>query len=297
MTSDTTKGQCYYGYPMFILWGVLFVVLSACKEVGPDINLHDQVNDTTLRDTTYMINVLPQPQLRNVLLEEFTGVRCINCPDGHEQIKNILYAHQGRVIAVSLHSEFLGVAYPGQPELRIPEAQDLEELLGPAAAKPMASIDRVLFSGETSILQFIPQWSGRVAERVQVSVLVNVEIENQLFGADLISRITITCLQNLVGTYRLTVLLTEDSIRAAQLTSSGVDSSYVHHHVARAFMTRYNGIPLDYPFESGRVIVKELRFSHLREQWNHHALTVVGLVHEYGSSMRVLQAASRKVYD
>jgi hypothetical protein len=222
-------------------------------------------------------------------------VRCINCPDGHEQIYNILNTYPGRVAVVSLHSNFLGVAYDGQPELRIEEAQDLEELLGPAAAKPMASIDRVLFSGETSVLQFLQQWSGRVSQQINAPVPVNIEIENRLQGNDLITKITLTYLQSIGVENRITVLLTEDSITAAQLTNAGVNYTYKHHHVARAFLTRYNGNVLSYTLEKGRVIVKEFRYNNMPSSWKRNHLTVVCLIHEYGASMKVLQAAQKKV--
>jgi hypothetical protein len=238
---------------------------------------------------------LPAAQQKIVALEEFTGVRCINCPDGHEQIYNIQNAYPNRVIAISLHSNFLGVAYTGQPELRIDEAQDLEELLGPAAAKPMASVDRVLFSGETSLLQFLQQWSGRISQQLNVAVPVNIEIENRLEGNDLIAKITLTYLQNIIDAHRITVLLSEDNVVAAQLTNSGVDSAYIHNHLARAFLTRYNGNTLFYTLEQGRVIVKEFRFSNIPASWKLNELKVICLVHEYGSSLKVLQAGEKKV--
>jgi hypothetical protein len=82
---------------------------------------------------------------------------------------------------------------------------------------------------------------------------------------------------------------------AAQLTNSGVDSAYIHNHLARAFFTRYNGNPLNYTLEQGRVIVKEFRFSNIPALWKLNDLKVICMVHEYGSSMKVLQAGGKKV--
>src|SRR5690606_8300902 len=148
---------------MLVIWSVIF---PSCKEIGPDIDLSDTVRDTSLLDTAYFIVDIPPAQSKIVLMEEFTGVRCINCPDGHLQIELIQNTHPGRVAAVALHSDFLGVAYPGQPELRIPEAQNLEDFLGPAAAKPMAAIDRILFAGEPTELMFLQQWAARVNQQL-----------------------------------------------------------------------------------------------------------------------------------
>jgi hypothetical protein len=273
----------------------LWAIFPSCKEVGPDIDLDDAANDTTLIDTTYIIASIPAAQSKIVALEEFTGVRCINCPDGHEQIKNIQTTYPGRVVAVSLHSEFLGAPYSNQPDFRIAEAQDLEELLGPAAAKPMASIDRVLFSGETSVLQFLQQWSGRVVQQLNAPVPVNIEIESRLDGNDIIAKITLMYLQSTTSDNRITLMLSEDSVKAAQLTNTSVDSNYIHNHLVRAFATRYNGNTLNYELNQGRIIVKEFRFAEISSTWNINNLKVICLIHEFDNSKKILQAAERKV--
>jgi hypothetical protein len=268
---------------------------SSCKEIGPDIDLGNSATDTTLLDSTYLITAIPAAQEKMVVLEEFTGVRCINCPDGHEQIYNILNTYPNSCIAISLHSDFLGVAYPGQPELRIEEAQDLEELLGPAAAKPMAAIDRVLFSGESFILQFLQQWSGRVSQQTGSAVPVNIEIDNRIESGDLIVKAKLTYLQNVNLENRITVLLTEDSVVAAQLTNTIVDSNYIHNHLARGFLTRYNGTVLNYDLKPGRVIEKEFKYSAIHSSWKMKDMKAIVLVHQYGSQMNILQAAEKKL--
>lgn len=288
----------------YILASICLVIFissfSSCKEIGPEIDLGNTERDTTLLDTTYTITTLPAAQQRVVLIEDFTGVRCINCPDGHEQAANIEAANPGRVIAVSLHSDFLGVAYTGQPELRIPEAQSLENLLGPAPAKPVAAIDRVLFNGETSILQFLQQWSGRTNERLTQNVPVNIEIENTLetlgTSRNLKIKIKATYLQNITADNRLTIMLAEENVVAAQLTNSGVDSNYIHKNVVRAFLTRFNGDVLTAELTSGRVFEKEYKLNNLPQNWKLNDLKVVAFIHEFVASKEVQQTQVKKVF-
>src|SRR5690348_14133339 len=90
---------------------VLGSLLYSCKEVGPDINLHG--NQNALTDSTYVESPVQTPETKNVLIEEFTGVRCPNCPQGHVIIANIKAANPGRVVSVSLHPQnSLGYPYP-----------------------------------------------------------------------------------------------------------------------------------------------------------------------------------------
>jgi hypothetical protein len=279
-----------------IIFSVAYMLsFQSCKEVGPIVDLGNNPIDTTLIDTAYTIATLPPAQSKVVLIEDFTGVRCINCPDGHEQAANIEAANPGRVIAISLHSDFLGVAYVGQPELRIPEAQDLENLLGPAPAKPVAAIDRVLFNGETDILQFLQQWSGRTNEQLTKNVTVNIALENRLEttdnGVNIIAKATATYLQNTTAENRITLVLIEENVVAAQLTNSGVDSNYVHKNVARAFLTRFNGNVITAEKNSGTVVVKEFKLNNIPAAWKLNDLKVVAFIHEFGSSQKVLQTA------
>lgn len=48
--------------------------------------------------------VSTEPQKRNVLIEEFTGILCPNCPDGHRIANNITSAYPDQVWAVNIHS-------------------------------------------------------------------------------------------------------------------------------------------------------------------------------------------------
>ena len=42
-----------------------------------------------------------EPLNKNVIYEEFTGVKCPNCPDGHVVMAQILAANPGRAFAVA----------------------------------------------------------------------------------------------------------------------------------------------------------------------------------------------------
>ena len=53
------------------------------------------------------------PQNRNVVIEEFTGINCPNCPDGHMVANNIMNAYPDRVWAVNIHAgNYAPMYYP-----------------------------------------------------------------------------------------------------------------------------------------------------------------------------------------
>ena len=68
---------------------VLVLLLGACKEkpvIIPDFSV-------------------PKGD-RNVLIEEFTGVRCVNCPNGAKIIEEMVAEFGDRVVPISIHHGF-----------------------------------------------------------------------------------------------------------------------------------------------------------------------------------------------
>ena len=61
------------------------------------------------------------PQYKNVILEEFTGIHCMFCPDGHVIAQNIKNVYPNDVFVLNLHTG--GYAYPnqGEPDFRVGE--------------------------------------------------------------------------------------------------------------------------------------------------------------------------------
>jgi hypothetical protein len=157
----------------------------------------------------------------------------------------------------------------------------------------------VLFNGESDILQFLQQWSGRTNEQLAKNVTVNIALENRLEatdnGVNLIAKATATYLENTTAENRITLVLIEENVVAAQLTNSGVDSNYVHKNVARAFLTRFNGNVITAEKNSGTVIVKEFKLNNIPAAWKLNDLKVVAFIHEFGSSQKVLQTVVRGV--
>ena len=238
------------------------------------------------------------PQVKNVLLEEFTGVRCVNCPQGHELLDNLESQHGERFIAISEHSEFLAEPYDGDQDLRTDDAQAFEDLLGPISAKPSGAVDRKLFSGETSLVYFTQKWSNYVNQQMSLTSPVNIHIETAFNDntRDLQVIVTLHYTSEELQENKLTVILLEDNIITLQLgQGSVIDSAYVQNRVLRKSLTSTNGLTLATTKEAGRVVVKSFLVENLPSIWNADELRVIALVHRSGSAMDVLQAVQKDV--
>ncbi len=269
------------------------LLFSSCEEIGPTIDL---TGKTTV-DTTYVATQIEAPQQKNVLLEEFTGVKCINCPAGHELIENLKGQYGQRLLVVSAHSDFLASPYDGDPDLRNEDAEDLENLLGPLLAKPSAAIDRVLFSGESSKLVLTQKWASFVDQQINSTTPVNIHIETSFKsnGRDLDAVVTIHYTEEESAENKLTVMLLEDNIVTLQLDHPGIDSNYVQNRVLRKILTSVNGLTITATREQGRVVVTSFQEEGLPSDWKENDMRVVALVHRSGSSVQVLQAVEKSI--
>ncbi|GIV34680.1 MAG: hypothetical protein KatS3mg031_2215 [Chitinophagales bacterium] len=271
----------------------LVCCLQACEEVPPAIDLLG----STLADTTYISSSVETPQQKNVLMEEFTGVKCVNCPVGHDLIASLKNQYGSRLITVSAHSNFLASPYEGDPDLRNEDAEALEKLLGPLIAKPSAAIDRTLFAGESSLLVLTPKWASFVAQQMNQTTPVNLKIETTYLPSD--RKLTITIILHYTkeetAPNKLMVMLIENNIVTQQLDHSGIIPDYVQNNVLRKILTSVNSLSITPEKLPGRVIVLSFGPLSVPDSWKATDLMVVAFVHREGASQQVLQVAQKSI--
>lgn len=279
----------------------LAFTMSSCEEIGPNIDLGGPGRDETLADTTYVVTTVEAPQTKKVLLEDFTGVRCKNCPLGAAQAASLLALYPDRLVVIGQHSQFLAQPYDGEPDLRTDEAQDIETMLAPVLGKPSGAIDRRIFPGESVILHAsINKWANLTDQALNATTPVNLYIEKEWDATNRNLKVTVTVhyTQNETGENRLSVFLLEDNVIAAQLQPDDeIDSNYVQKHVMRTMLTRFNGELLVGDKVPGRVFVKGFLLEGVDAEFNADELEVVATVSRSAGSFQVLQVADVKVVE
>lgn len=61
-------------------------------------------------------NVTSEPTQRNILIEEFTGIHCPNCPDGQRVVKELKSLHPERIFSVAVHAGPYATPAAGEPD-------------------------------------------------------------------------------------------------------------------------------------------------------------------------------------
>lgn len=271
------------------LFALLFFAFTACEEIPPDVD-PPSVNTTTPIDSTGEV-------LRHVLIEEFTGVQCVNCPEGAQLIENLINTHGDRLIAVSLHSGFFAEPLSeSQYDLSTDEGEQLDALIGPAEGYPSAAINRNSF-GTASNIQFSPTWAGYVADELATPPKVGVSMTNSFDDTtrDLSVEVTIDFLETITDDLSLSVLMTENDIVDAQMDQSGLVENYTHKHVFRSMLSSIVGDAIEVQ-EVGTNTTESFNFT-LPTEWNADKCKVVAFVHQSAPELNVLQVAELSIKD
>lgn len=279
---------------LFSILCFAFLFTTACKENMPVIDC--------LSCETNTGGPVP-PQDRKVMIEEFTGVRCINCPAGSAEIETLLAIHGERLIAVSIHAEFFATPYnDNQYDFRTDEGEFIISLLGLPEAYPSAVIDRRKFTGESD-LQLVGKelWAGRIAEELDRAPQVSLAVENDFDEASrsLSVRVTGGAFETLNDEVRLTIMVTENGVKDAQLTpdsSPDLDLDYSHKHVLRKVLTAFDGDVLASSLALNETFDETYQFT-LPDGWVAENCEVIAFAHLNGDEKDILQAAEAHVVE
>lgn len=266
------------------LLSVLLLSWAACKEIPPTIG-ECQTE-------------------RVVLVEEFTGVRCVNCPIGSEKIQQLIEQYgENKIIAVSIHSGFFSVPYPYSAEdFTTADGGDIDALLGPVTAYPAACINRKLYANESQRPLGVSSWAGYIAAELCAEPLVDVSLTTvfDTTSRRLTASVTVKKNDNTVfsDALGLTVLLTEDGVVSAQLDGHGVDTFYTHRHILRDVLTDYRGATIHNGGSTLADYSQAFQYT-LPAGWRADKCHVVAYVHHKGANGKfdVLQAAQHHVIE
>lgn len=267
-----------------------FIILAfgACQEVMPDIDPPSVNNINPPVDTTDEV-------VRHVLIEEFTGVQCVNCPQGAQLIENLINTHGERLVAVSIHAGFFAAPLSESAfDLSTDTGEQLDALIGPVEAYPSAAINRNTF-GTGGNIHFSPSWAGFVQQELDLPPQVGVQIANSFDEntGELTTNITVNFLETLSGDLSLSVMVTETNIVDAQLDTSGLVEDYQHKHVLRAMLTNVAGNPI--LTQDVETSLEESFTFNIPSEWNVNNCSVVAFVHRTAPDLEVLQVSEEKL--
>ena len=220
---------------------------------------------------------------RTVLLEDYTGQACVNCPNAHREaaLLHSCSAYHDNLIIVAVHAGMQAV--PSPAGLKQPEGDEYADKFG-VKEYPNGMVNR------RGGLKSYALWGAAIYEEIQRSSPLEMSL-NAYFTNKKIS-VTGELLASEALQGKLQLWLVEDSIKTFQSFVDKSEPKYVHNHV---FLDAINGTwGEDVILGSDERKGFEYKDFALTATWNRKPenLSVVAFVYDENG---VIQAAQCKV--
>lgn len=233
---------------------------------------------------------------RKVLLEDYTGQRCVNCPTAARIAHDLKDVYGENLIVMGIHTGFFAVPFPPQFPLDMRteagESWDAAFKIS-TAGHPKGLVNRYNKEG---IYYLGPgEWGTAIADAISKKADATLELEANFTAGN--TKIFISAngsfLRSMEGEYFLQLCVLEDSIVGNQnnndptVGTTPVIENYVHRHVLRATVNGINGEKISDETVSGDTFSKTYEFA-IDAGWKTQHLSVVAWVYR-GSDFEILQ--------
>lgn len=171
---------------------------------------HGNIKDTTMNWDTIKA-------VKKVLLEDYTGHKCVNCPEAAITARSLEELYEGKLIVMAVHAGFY--ALPGSGEytldLRTQAGEDWNNEFK-LVSYPSGMINRKDFGG--SRILGPDKWGNSISEIIDTPPDAQMMFQNSYDSTSgtLLSTVFTHFINPISGTYNITVCLLEDSIIGAQ---------------------------------------------------------------------------------
>lgn len=259
---------------IYIILGVVVLAFAACDNI---------------KEEDRLIYVAPAAVSRCILIEDFTGQRCVNCPDATEELENLQKTYGAdTVIVVGIHSGPFGVK-----SMPNPNYQALATTVGDEyyAHWGIEAQPGVIINRQGKPVYDTKQYASFVSTQLKQSTPLSLKIENANAAVENGAVVVVKAKASEPVAGKLQVWVVEDSISSIQLMPDGSGNmEYMHNHVFRASVTEDiygDDIQVSNEAESSRQFV-----INYGDKWVKNHLYVVAFVY---NSTGVVQATRHKI--
>ncbi|MBX3042399.1 MAG: Omp28 family outer membrane lipoprotein [Candidatus Kapabacteria bacterium] len=237
---------------------------------------------------------------KKVLLEDFTGFRCGNCPEATHVAEMIANQYPGRVIVIALHAGPLAVPTPiRRYDFRTQETNELATFYG-LIATPYGLVNRRQYVGQNLLAP--TAWGGYVQEQLNVDADLKMYLETDFNEStrEISLQVQLEYLRQGNVNHNLAVYILEDSVVQYQQDDRQPAihiSDYVHNHVMRGSFTGTWGLPVsDVAVSAGSKLTVPFKYTISSERdWRPSKLSLVAFVHD-NTTKEVIQVEQIKLF-
>jgi thiol-disulfide isomerase/thioredoxin len=257
---------------IYSLIGILIVsfAFQSCSEIPPIIKFTDG-----------------SVGKKKVLVEEFTGVRCVNCPDGAIELENLKAIYKEQLIIVSIHEGGFSLPYTDSKyDFRTTKGTDMVKYIGAPSGYPSASVNRKLLPNQSQIPISKSKWAPAIADELQVPSDYQILLQKKYDSLSRKLTLNVQLLNaNPTGKqHYITVLLKEDGVKDLQLDNNGKNYEYIHKNILRDVITAPSGDQIA-SIKDQKITLE----STLSTNWNANNCKIIIFVHQSDVEKNILQ--------
>ena len=162
-----------------------------------------------------------------MLIEDFTGYKCTNCPQASKELKNIEELYPEKVVGIAIHAGFFS-----QPsgdfitDFRTTGGNELADFFEPEVF-PIGMINRQGYPD--NVLLNYTDWATIAGEQLLQAPTIELSISEENNSVSIQAR----RLSESNNSLNLVVCITEDGIIDKQIDGSELIEEYEHNHVLR----------------------------------------------------------------
>jgi len=244
--------------------------------------------------------VSTSPQKKMVVLEEFTGIHCGYCPDGHRRANDLVTENPGKIILINIHSGNFATPQTGEPDFRTIKGDSIDDAAG-VTGYPSGSVNRTTSPWGQSRTTWATAASTIMSQTSPVNVAVKAFVDHVTRELTVEVEAYYTSNSNASKNY-LTVMLLQNGVLGPQSDygnynpTNWINGKYVHNHVLRDVLSANFGDVID-TTTSGYYFYKKYTYtlpsSIVNVDLLFHRLKVVAFVAE--SKANILSGAETNV--
>jgi hypothetical protein len=275
---------------------VAFLLFSGSCDKIEEPYLHLTNQDTTITGG----NDTLVPDVRKILLEEFTGHKCPNCPGGAEEAQSLKARYGQQLIVMAIHSGF-----DSEPDatgdftydFRTVEGGQIHDFYN-AQFYPSGIVNRIKPEGASNITLFKSSWDGAIADLVDLPQQASIKITAQYTAST--GKLEVSTetefLEDLTGTFHITVFVVENGIIKPQKDLTSTIYNYEHNHVLRTSMNGAFGTPVGGTGSGMMGMVTDNFTITMDEEWVVENCEVIAVIHQQDHATRgIVQAEKKKL--
>ena len=261
----------------------------------------DQIDGPYLEDGNYCGNDSLSVPIKKILLEDYTGHKCGNCPEAHEKLRELKEIYCDHIIPVAVHVGFFAkpsITGTFTYDFRTETGKELDDYFGNSEkGLPNGMVNRS--SVNSDIVLFADSWAIAINNLLLSPPDFNISIEN-IYNSETRKvqiKVQANALRQYNSSINLVVLIVEDSIVNWQkdYNADEVDiENYTHRHVLRdAVNFTWGEEFITGITKPNNSFEKTLNYT-LNSQWNENHCEIIAYIYNIDTK-EIIQAENEDI--